>query len=128
MTLERDEHGHPKDIGEVTIEEVQQRTGWALFTGCDGEVAHFHAFFACKADAERYIEHCQKDTEGDEYMCDPGLAPAAVIDGHIVAANHYDDELGAGVMVRASGVYGEDAERLCKEAAPVSSATPKEKQ
>lgn len=117
-TLKRDEYGHPKDIGEVRVEEVEERCGWALFILCEGDIVYFHSFWKRKADALRYIDICNADHDSDDYMTDHGLAPAAIIDGRIVAANHYDDELGANVVLRAAGINGEDAERLREEATP----------
>lgn len=118
--IERDEYGHPANIGEVAIEEVEERLGWAVFGGCEGETANFHAFFKHKSDADEYVAWCTKDHDADNWITDPGVAAAAIIGGRIVAANHYDDEIGAGVIARAAGVLGDEAERFKDEAAPKS--------
>ena len=117
MTIERDER--PKSIGEVSLEPVSERVGWAVFTGVEGEEPHFHAFFARREDAARYaFGPASKAGDEEGWLFDPGIAPAAIIDGEIFAANHYDDELSAGVLLRAAGVHGEDADRFREEATP----------
>ena len=115
--IERDEHGHPKSINEVDLEEVTERTGWAVFTGCEGETAHFHAFFASREDAYAYITSREcTDHDSDRYLCDPGVAPAVLADGSIIAANHYDDVKGARACAQAIDLRSDLAADFVAEA------------
>ncbi len=115
MALERDEYGYPRKVGEVAIEEVDERVGWAVFTGRDGDSINWHAFFRRKEDAEHYVSS-NEDSDSDHHVFDPCIVPAAVIGGRIVAANHYDDELGAGVILRLANVVGDEAETFREDA------------
>ena len=116
--IERDEDGWPKPLGGVDLEPVTRRVGWAVFTGCEGETVNFHAFFAWREDAVRYVcSDAAKDADGDAYLLDPGIAPALISDGQIIAANHYDDVLCAGAVLLGAGIFGEEADRYLVEAA-----------
>ncbi len=100
-------------VGDVLIETVDARPGWAVFTGCDGEEPHFHAFFATRADAEQYLKFCDADPDSDAYLCDPDIAPAVA---DIIAANHFDYAEGAAAVVEAAHLTVHEAEDFRAEA------------
>jgi hypothetical protein len=119
MSTEDDwHHNVPVGSDRVDVEKVDQKTGWALFTGCEGEDAHFVAFFADRERAERYMAFCHKDSDSDDFMHegDACVVPALVHGGHLCAANRYNAELG----IRAIGLLDElrpdEVEAFLKEA------------
>lgn len=124
--LERDEHGFESVVGgdgdSVGIERVDQATGWAVYSGCDGEDPTFVAFFARRDMAELYIKACQADSDADWYMTDPDLAPAVLDDREILVANHFDNAKGAEAVILVNrsrhepGLSDFDVERFREEA------------
>lgn len=101
--------------GTVEVVSVTEPTGWAIFTGCDGEDPTFHAFFADLDDAERYVSMCA-DPDSDSYMCDPDIAPAIVNNRTILVGNHFDRAVGAEAVIKASGLTDFDVVGLRAEA------------
>lgn len=110
--IKRDEHGLNPRVNGVGIEEVQGRTGWAVFTGCDGEDAFFRAFFGTRDEARGYVDLCLKlDADHDMHLSDGDVCvvPAAIVDGQIIAAKHFDDREGAEAVIAAAGLDGVEA-------------------
>jgi hypothetical protein len=79
-------------IDGVLIETEDEPVGWAVYSGIDGEVPTFVAYFADEKRAEEYIAAVTADSDADWWMCDPGMVPAAIEGGRIFAANHGRDE------------------------------------
>jgi ribosomal protein L37AE/L43A len=115
---------HEKD-GEapngVAVETELQHTGWAVFTGCDGDTVHFVAYFADYRRAQAYIDMCEKlDSESDWKMMDgdASVVPAIIDpeDGAIMWANTGALEQGAEALCQRHGIEPYDASVFIKEA------------
>jgi len=117
----REEHR----IGDVLIEHIDQPTGWAVFTGCEGEDPSFHAYFATLEGAELFLKAC-RNPDSDTYLCDPTIVPAALVDGEIVIANHCIDVEGAEAVVKAAGLGELEGQVLVDEAKAAKAAWDRE--
>jgi hypothetical protein len=83
-------HGELR-FANILLEEADVRAGWAVFTGCEGDDPHFHAFFPARVTAERYLATCRSlGPDHDAWLCDADIAPASIVDGRIVTANSFD--------------------------------------
>jgi hypothetical protein len=109
-------------VDDVNIETQDDRTGWALFTGSEGEDPTFVAFFQHRSMAESYIEACSKDSDAPWYLFEPCIAPAVVTADGILVANHYDLLLGAKALAKKAGLSDYHSKRLRQEAAPAPKA------
>lgn len=106
---------------DVKVERYDQRTGWAVFTGCEGDDPTIVAFFFARKMADGYLTATQRDPESDEFLCDPAIAPAAITnDGVIVVANDYRDELCVEAVLQAAEINDFDATQLRKEVADLT--------
>jgi hypothetical protein len=54
-------------------------TGWAVFTGTEGEDPQLVAIFADKEDAEAWSERPDPEDPKCRLLCDPGIEPACVV-------------------------------------------------
>ena len=115
---------HEKD-GEgrhgVVIETELQHTGWAVFTGCEGDEVRFVAYFADYDRAQAYIDMCEKlDSESDYKMMDgdASVVPAIIDpeDGAIMWANTGALEQGAEALCARHHIAPYDASLFAKEA------------
>ena len=105
----------------TAIETELQHTGWAVFTGCEGDEVHFVAYFADYRRAEDYIESCVKaDPESDFKMMDgdASVVPAIIDpeDGAIMWANTGALEQGAAALCERHNIDPYDASVFLKEA------------
>jgi hypothetical protein len=115
---------HEKD-GEApngtAIETELQHTGWAVFTGCEGDEVHFVAYFADHQRAQAYIDMCVKlDSESDYKMMDgdASVVPAIIDpdDGAIMWANTGALEQGAEALCTRYSIAPYDANAFMAEA------------
>ena len=80
---EIDEEQHEMvDGARVILETIPWTSGWALFTGCEGDSPEASAFFLYREDGEAYIRS-RSDPDADNYLCDPDRAR---LRGHVVHA------------------------------------------
>lgn len=98
---------------ELVVEQQSSTVGWMVFSGCEGEEPTLVAFFMGPRAKELAEElHGRRDEDGNQFIFDPGIAPAALVsevgEGGLFAANHYDDDEGKAALARACGVQVED--------------------
>jgi len=112
---------HEKDgrgANGVEIETVCQHTGWAVFTGADGDEVHFIAYFTSYDRAIDYIAKCKgPDDEFHLMDGDASVVPAVIdpSDGTIMWANTGDLEKGAEALCIRHGIDPYDANRFMAE-------------
>lgn len=68
---------------ETTVE------GWAVYAGCNGEVADFVGFFLDLASAERVIDALDPDDDGEPLFFDAMAVPALLTRFGILTADDY---------------------------------------
>lgn len=90
------------------IEVIEERVGWALFTGADGEVPHFVGFFLDEERAETMSKALRPDDNSDH-----DWVPACIAeDGRILAANTFEPKEVAERMATEARLSPLDTERL----------------
>jgi hypothetical protein len=115
---------HEKDgkgLNDVDIETLCQHTGWAVFSGADGDQVHFIAYFDSYARAAHYIKVCEAlDSESDYRLMlgDAAVVPAVIDpeDGTIMWANTGALEQGAEALCKRHSIEPYDASIFLKEA------------
>jgi hypothetical protein len=115
---------HEKDgkgLNDVDIETLCQHTGWAVFSGAEGDEVHFIAYFDSYARAAHYIKVCETlDSESDYRLMlgDAAVVPAVIDpdDGTIMWANTGALEQGAEALCKRHNIEPYDASVFLKEA------------
>jgi len=104
-------------IGDVDIEAHEMEAGWAIFSGCEGEVANFQAYCPDRKTAEFFLKACEVAGLHDEdlLLTDTDIAPATLVEGQVFAANHFDRKKGAEAILEMAQIVGDPAARMRAE-------------
>lgn len=102
----------------VIVEHHEASAGWAVFSGCEGDTPTLVAFFLRRSDAEDYIAACTADFDADWWLCDPDIAPAAMVADGLLIANCSDFFAGAEAVIAEAKINSEESDRLLREAVP----------